>query len=325
MPELRTDWLSGRKVLIAENRSQRPNEFCAPLGPSTADSGPCPFCPGQEHITPPTVHEVLDECGQWKIRVVPNKFPAVVQGVDVAAARQGTSSPAFGIHEVIIESSQHVDRLSSLSVEGLRDVLRTYAQRLLHWRETGRFVYGLVFKNQGSRAGASLAHLHSQFIALPTVPQTVHTEMHRGEQAALESGCCAYCRLLEDELTSAERIVFHELGYIAFCPFASLQPFEVWLMPKAHASAFEQMSSDAFERLAKALHWLTLRIEAIVPESAYNLLLRTAPWQDDASPWHHWRIELLPRATPLAGFELATGMFINSLAPERAASKLRSL
>ncbi|HEX2476907.1 MAG TPA: DUF4931 domain-containing protein [Lacipirellulaceae bacterium] len=325
MPERRADWLTGRTVLFAENRAERPNEFCAPaVGPPSADSSACPFCPGQEHITPPTVHEVLDERGRWKIRVVPNKFPAVVQGGDVAAAPQGTSSPAVGVHEVIIESSRHVDRLSSLSMGEVRDVLQTYAQRLRHWRETSRFAYGLVFKNQGPRAGASLAHLHSQF-SLPTVPPALHAEMRRAEQAALDSGSCAYCRLLEQELSLGERIVYDDGGYLAFCPFASVQPFEAWLMPKDHASAFEDISSDGFQGMAEAVRWVILRIEAIVPDAAYNLLLRTAPWQGDSSPWHHWRIELLPRATPLAGFELATGMFINSLAPERAASKLRSL
>ncbi|HEX2475144.1 MAG TPA: galactose-1-phosphate uridylyltransferase, partial [Lacipirellulaceae bacterium] len=96
-------------------------------------------------------------------------------------------------------------------------------------------------------------------------------------------------------------------------------------MPKQHASAFEFVSSEGLQALAKALHWLILRIERVVPDAAYNLLVRTAPWQDDGAAWQHWRIELLPRATPLAGFELATGMFINPLAPERAASKLRSL
>jgi UDPglucose--hexose-1-phosphate uridylyltransferase len=295
------------------------------LGSPPTDSSACPFCPGQEHSTPPPVHEVLDEQRQWKIRVVPNKYPAVVQRVDETASPQGESSPALGVHEVIIESSRHVDRLSSLSVDELREVLQTYAQRLLHWRQNGRFAYGLVFKNQGPRAGASLAHLHSQFIALPTIPTTVNAEMRRAEHAALESDRCAYCRLLEQELSCGERIVYDECGYVAFCPYASLQPFEVWLMPKEHASAFEQNSSDGFQGLTEALHWLILRIERVVPDAAYNLLIRTAPWHGELSAWCHWRIELLPRATPLAGFELATGMFINPLAPERAAGKLRSL
>jgi UDPglucose--hexose-1-phosphate uridylyltransferase len=294
------------------------------LGPVSTDPSACPFCPGQEHITPPTTYEVLDERGRWKIRVVPNKFPAVIQGVDATDPAQDASSPAFGVHEVIIESSRHADRLSLLSAEELRDVLRSYAQRFRHWREDGRFAYGLVFKNQGPRAGASLAHLHSQFVALPTVPPTVHAEMRRAEQAVRESGHCAYCRLLELEHARGERIVYDECGYVAFCPYASLQPFEVWLMPMEHESAFEEISSDGFQKVAESLHWLTMRIEAIVPDAAYNLILRTAPWQDQSCDWNHWRIELLPRATPLAGFELATGMFINPLAPERAASKLRS-
>jgi UDPglucose--hexose-1-phosphate uridylyltransferase len=326
MPERRTDWLTGRTVFVAENRAERPNQFCAPVsGLPPAESEPCPFCPGQEHTTPPAVHEVLDEQRRWKIRVVPNKYPAVVESAVETGSSESTASPALGVHEVIIESSRHVDRLSSLSVDELRDVLQIYAQRLLHWRVDGRFAYGLVFRNQGPRAGASLAHLHSQFVAMPTVPPTVQGEMRRAEHALAASGRCAYCHLLEQELSSRERIVYDERGYVAFCPFASLQPFETWLMPQQHASAFEHISPEGLQALADALHWLILRIERVVPDAAYNLLVRTAPWQGNSGPWHHWRIELLPRATPLAGFELATGMFINPLAPERAASKLRSV
>ena len=113
--------------------------------------------------------------------------------------------------------------------------------------------------------------------------------------------------------------------FVAFCPFASVQPFEAWLMPAQHEPFFEDSQSDSLDRLAPVLFELLRRIEAIVPESAYNMLVRTAPWVDGGHKWCHWRIEILPRTSAFAGFELASGMFINSLAPERAASKLRSI
>jgi UDPglucose--hexose-1-phosphate uridylyltransferase len=355
VPELRTDWLTGRSVLVAENRAARPNEFGQALestwsgepGVAGAQLTPgrqaadCPFCPGQEHRTPPAVYEVPDLHGHWQIRVVPNKFPAVMfpsDGTSNAAAQSSlalswptasldsmrVATSAIGVHEVVIESPRHVDRMSALSVKELRDVFQAYAARLQYWRADGRLTYGFVFKNQGPRAGASLAHVHSQLVALPGVPPAVHAEIERAERGFVEKQCCPYCRLIELERSSGERIVQNSDGFIAFCPFASWQPYEVWLLPTGHASSFEDSSPRLFDALAVTLHDLIVRVETVVPEAGYNLLLRTMPWQGCDTAWCHWRIELLPRATSLAGLELGAGVFINPVAPERAAGKLRS-
>ena len=230
LPELRTDWLLGRSVLVAENRAQRPNEFgeifehvatghSVSAGDQTAassavagiSSGPlaCPFCRGQEHRTPPAVFELAGAEGQWRTRVVPNMFPAVMPAGETATlaaelsvevdSRDTTAVAAIGAHEVIIESPRHVDRMSSLSVQELRGVLETYAQRLRHWRDGGRFAYGLIFKNQGARAGASLAHVHSQLVALPSVPPTVAAEFDRATHQFRQHRSCPYCRIIEQE------------------------------------------------------------------------------------------------------------------------------
>jgi UDPglucose--hexose-1-phosphate uridylyltransferase len=336
MPELRTDWLLGRSVFVAENRALRPNEFETTSGESALAGGNiqpnCPFCAGNEARTPPAVFEPFDERQQWRVRVVPNMFPAVsldaaVTGGAVAAATEATAAalPALGAHEVIIESPYHVDRLSALSPRELRDVLASYAERLRWWREDGRFCYGLVFKNQGPQAGASLAHLHSQLVALPNVPPVVAAELQRAEELYGKLSACPYCQMLAIERANGQRIVFERDGYVAFCPFASWQPYETWLMPTTHEPSFELAAGgDGLDRLAQALHPLIARLESIVPEAAYNLLLRTAPWGVNCEPWSHWRIELLPRTNPFAGLEVATGVHINQLSPERAARELRS-
>lgn len=317
MTELREDWLTGRVVLLAEHRALRPNEF-AGLAAGTVppeSAANCPFCPGHESITPPAVFTRSDAAGHWRVRVVPNKFPAV--GLDERSAA--------GAHEVIIESARHVDRMSALSVDELADVLAAYRQRLTHWSASGRFEYGLVFKNLAAAAGASLAHVHSQLIALPAVPPPVVAELARAEQALAADGQCAYCRLIENERRVEERVVFERDGFIAFCPYASLQPGEVWLMPAAHEPWFEgRREPDENDALAAVLHELLARVEAVLPRPAYNLLVRTAPWQDRSAPAGHWRIEILPRVNPLAGFELATQIYINPIPPTRAAQQLRS-
>jgi len=322
--ELRQDWLTGRTVLLAEHRALRPNEFVAtPNGttPNAADStssehiAHCPFCPGHESVTPPAVYTVSDAAGRWRVRVVPNKFPAVA--VDEALAP--------GAHEVIIESARHVDRMAALSVDELADVLAAYRHRLNAWQSMDRFQYGLIFKNLGAPAGASLAHVHSQLIALPAPPAPVAAELARAREHFARHGRCAYCDLVADERRNANRIVLDRDGFVAVCPYASLQPGEVWILPTSHTPWFEQDASPPNHgALATILHSLLVRIERVLPRVAYNLLLRTTPWQDDALACGHWRIEILPRVNPLAGFELATHIHINPIAPHRAAQQLRS-
>ncbi|MEX0612126.1 MAG: DUF4931 domain-containing protein [Pirellulales bacterium] len=340
MSELRTDWLTGRAVIVAENRALRPNEFALAAAATTgsqtvanlalAEVGlpqvpgvpRCPFCAGNESKTPPPVYERLDEQGAWHVRVVPNMYPAVTPEDLVAGGARPTL--AGGVQEVIVESPRHIERTSALSATELRQVLDAYADRLRHWREDSRLRYGLVFKNQGSRAGATIAHLHSQFVALPKVPPAVDVEMRRAEDDYRRHQSCPYCRLIENERSFGERVVLDRDGYIAFCPFASLQPHEVWLLPGRHEPSFEQISTPgAMDRLASVCHALIQRLESIVQDGAYNMLLRTAPWMPGCDMWGHWRIELLPRVNAFAGFEIATGIHINPLAPEASARQLR--
>lgn len=321
MTELRQDFLTGRSVLLAEHRADRPNEFVTDAANAVSDNAVvdiaanCPFCPGHESVTPPAVYTRCDSAGYWRVRVVPNKFPAVA--VDEVTAA--------GAHEVIIESARHVDRMSALTVDEFADVLDAYRERLAYWRASGRFGYGLIFKNVGASAGASLAHVHSQLIALPEPPTPVAAELARAKQHFAKEGRCAYCDLIADERRNQDRVVLDRDGFLAFCPYASLQPCEVWLMPTEHQAWFEQDTQPQTHRaLASFLHELLVRVEAILPRVAYNLLLRTTPWQDDAGACGHWRIEVLPRVNPLAGFELATHIHINPIAPHRAAQQLRS-
>lgn len=335
--ELRTDWLTGRSVLVAENRALRPNEFA--LEPASAGEEPksttsllsCPFCAGNESRTPPPVYEKLDQHGRWQIRVVPNMYPATILPIvatdvasiaSTAAEMHTVASPAIGAHEVIIESASHSDRLSALSKAELRGVLEAYSERLRHWRQDGRFRYGLVFKNQGPRAGASMAHLHSQLIALPFIPSAVEAEGARASEVHSQQRLCPYCNLVRQERSLASRTVIDQAGFLAFCPFASWQPHEVWLMPIDHSPWFEMATPGELDRLTWVLHALIKRLESVIADAAYNMIFRTAAWGIGSDEWSHWRIELLPRTNAFAGLELATGIHINPLSPERAARQL---
>lgn len=373
MPELRTDWLIGRTVLIAENRALRPDDFSSQVSTSIADGEPasagrshatnCPFCAGNESRTPPAVYEQRGVDGRWIVRVVPNAYPAVDTLVDPefglregwhsqrlgdgrgisddtfsttpfadsgratqvgeVGGSPGIPSRVVGAHEVIVESPVHTESMGTLSPVQLRAVLDASVARLRYWRESTVLRYGLLFKNQGPRAGASLAHVHSQLIALPFIPTSVAAELERATQHWQKTGRCAYCERIHEESAAGSRIVFEHDGLIACCPFASWQPHEVWLMPTSHEPSFELQASDGLDRTCRALHLLISRLEAVVPGMHYNLLLRTSPFTGDYATVHHWRIELLPRVNSLAGLEVATGIHINPLPPERASSQLR--
>lgn len=345
MPELRTDWLTGRTVLVAENRALRPDDFSTahsaspfsgePVSAGGSHASNCPFCAGSEARTPPAVYEKLDADANWLVRVVPNAYPALDPWNDLGTPQPSTfagthgaasieaASPIAGAHEVIIESPAHVENMAELSAAQLREALEACVARLRFWRSTAGIRYGLVFKNQGPRAGASLAHVHSQLIALPFVPTSVSAELDRAAQRYRETGTCAYCDRIDEERRAGARIVFETDGIMAFCPFVSWQPHEVWLMPTGHEASFDLQSRDGLDRTGRALHLLISRLEAVVPGAHYNMLLRTSPFTGDYATAHHWRIELLPRANSLAGLEVATGIHINPLPPERASSQLR--
>jgi UDPglucose--hexose-1-phosphate uridylyltransferase len=341
VPELRTDWLTGRTVLIAENRALRPNDFVGEAAGEKLASAAgkfaikstlptCPFCAGNESRTPPAVYEKLDDHGRWQVRVVPNMYAGVetdgpsVDPIPTESANDIFQAvPAVGAHEVIIECPNHIDRMSALSKSELRSVLEAYAERLSHWRKDGRYRYGLIFKNQGPRAGASIAHLHSQLIALPFVPSEVEAENRRAAEAYSQQRSCPFCKLLAHERSEATRVVADRDGFLAFCPFASWQPHEVWLMPIAHRPAFEWTAPNELDRLTDVLLAVIARLESIIPDAAYNMLLRTALWFSGCDDWSHWRIELLPRINAFAGLEVATGIHINSMAPEHSALQLR--
>jgi UDPglucose--hexose-1-phosphate uridylyltransferase len=339
VPELRTDWLSGRSVLVAENRANRPNDFEPTRGevaaatslPHRDETSPsCPFCIGNESRTPASVYERRAPDGGWQVRVVPNIFPAVdpvdeqiTPAIAMAPADSQIVAPGTGAHEVIIECPRHIDRLSALRPAELGMVLQAYAARLAHWSKRSNLRYGLAFKNQGHPAGASMAHLHSQLVALPFVPPKVEAEQKRAAEAFALEASCPYCRLIDKEIAAGDRVVFRRDGFIAFCPFASWQPCEVWVVPTSHRSSFEAASPNELQSLAGVLHILIRQLESLIPGVAYNLVVHTAPWTGEGDAWNHWRIELLPRLNAFAGLELATGVHVNPVAPERAAGQLR--
>jgi UDPglucose--hexose-1-phosphate uridylyltransferase len=317
MPELRIDPLTSRRVIIAENRAGRPNDFAgtelSPVESNTAPHGDCPFCPGNESQTPHEKQQVCDEQGRWIVRVVPNRFPSVEINAPI--------DNAHGLHEVIIESRDHVSRVNQVSAAHWADVLRVHVERLEYAATIDTLRYALLFKNVGASGGASLSHLHSQFLALPVIPPSMQTELAALRAYHETHGKCGWCDRIAAERTSP-RFVAERDGLIAFCPAVARQPFETWILPVEHAADFPDVSK--LDRAAGFIHDILCRVERAIGSAGYNVMVQTSPLRGIDPRHFHWRIEILPRVTPLAGLELATGTHVCSLAPERAAQALAS-
>ncbi len=327
MSEFRLDPVSGQRVIIAENRASRPHEF--QTSPVRIANESCPFCAGNEHETPTAVatYPQTSPAGadaDWQVRVVPNKYPAVQLDEPAATSECGmfhTSSGA-GLHEVIIESPQHHVSFSQLGDEQAALVMVTYRDRILAHAKGGRVNYVQIFKNCGPAAGATLEHVHSQLIGLPDTPLVVASELENCRRKA--HGDCLFFRMLAEESAAELRIVTQTENFVAFCPFASRFAFETWILPRRHASDFQALDDNSCVELAAFLKTVICRLEDALQRPAYNYSLHTAPLDAPRLGSYHWHIKAFPRRDQVAGFELATGYFINPTPPELAAAVLRN-
>lgn len=330
MPDLRKDPIVGRWVIVAKSRAKRPHDFTSTA--DMRDSGFCPFCAGNEQHTPPEIvayrdHGTHPNGPGWRVRVVPNKFPALEIEGDLNKRGEGMYDMMRGVgaHEVIIESPDHLVSTSDLTEAALREVFWVYRDRLVDLKRDPRLVYGMVFKNVGAAAGASLEHTHSQLIVTPIVPISVQEEMTGAREYYNYRGRCVFCDMIYQELATEKRIVLDTPGYVAFAPFASRFPFETWVLPKVHSSHYENVQKSSVEELAHVMKQVVGKIEAAVDRPAYNYIIHTAPLDMPEQQHYHWHIEIIPRLTKTAGFEWGTGFYINTVPPEEAASFLREV
>jgi UDPglucose--hexose-1-phosphate uridylyltransferase len=259
------------------------------------------------------------------VRVVPNKFPALRVEGELGRRGEGVYDVMSGVgaHEVVIESPEHDATLAALPQAAVEDVVRAYRDRLVDLRRDGRLRSAIVFKNHGARAGASLEHPHSQIIATPIVPLAVADELHQARAYFDYRERCLYCDILYQETSERTRIVAETADAVAFAPYAPRFPFETWIMPRRHAAAFEQATDAELVALATLLRDVLGRLDRVVGDPPFNMILHTAPFGGEVSPSYHWHVEIVPTLTTAAGFEVGTGFHINPMPPEEAARLLR--
>lgn len=339
MSQLRKDPISGRWVIIAGERSKRPDDFRkAPEACSSEGSGFCPFCEGSEAKTPPEVFALrpgptpADSPG-WQVRVVPNKFPALSRGGPVP--RNGEDLFVWmdgrGVHEVVIETPDHGREMADLPVDGLRDVLWTYRERIRSIERERQYRYIQVFKNKGREAGASLSHPHTQIVATPIVPKRVKEEIYGAERLFDRYGECVFCRTIRLEVERTERVVLRGDRFCVLAPYASRFPFEMRVHPVRHSARFADLQDEDLLPLAETMKSVLLRLKNALSDPPYNFLIHQAPnarmTLNGGRPVSidrsfHWHIEIIPVLTKVAGFEWGTGFYINPVSPEVAAETL---
>ena len=328
MRELRKDPITGHWVLISPERTGRPTDFAKESVDPTQRSDDCSFCPGNEATTPPEVFTIpMEGRGKgWQIRVVPNKFPAVESAAEFGRHGEGLFErlDGVGVHEVIIENPDHAATLATLPDSAIENVLRAYQSRFRAIEKDGRFPYVLIFKNHGPEAGATLEHGHSQLVALPVVPPRARQELDGARAHFSEQQRCIYCDIIGEEAEGA-RFVTGNDDFVVLAPFASRFAWEVWLLPRRHRARFVDASEAELSGLAPVLKTTLASLDEALGLPPYNLIVQSAPFRDDSDEHYHWHIEIAPRVATLAGFEWATGTYINSVPPEEAAQKLRKI
>ncbi len=339
MPELRRDPIQRRWVIIATERARRPTDFSHEAA-STRSAAFYPFVPGNEDQIPPEIFAFRDagtkpDTPGWRVRVVPNKFPALETEGDAERQDVGLYDRMSGVgaHEVIVETPEPHESLASMDVEHLALVLKAYRERLAALMRDPRFRYVLIFKNHGLEAGASLAHPHTQIIATPITPKTVALELDSARAYYSAEKRCIFCDLMNQELEDGSRIVFSDERFVVYCRYASRFPFEMMLLPRAHGHRLQDADDETLRFMAAALRETLQRLRAGLNDPPYNFMLHTAPsteaparhadyWSTRASDWH-WHLEIFPRVTKTAGFEWGTGFYINPVPLEEAAKFLR--
>ncbi len=341
LPEFRQDLISGRWVIIATDRARRPDTFAC-KGKNEIDYAAlpayeqsCPFCPGNEAMTPPGLLTL--GCGgaaatgsaDWRVRVVPNKYPALEPRGDPSPALENgcevlfQKMPGYGVHEVIIETPQHNRHPGSLAAEQVELVVEAYYRRSAALAGNRHLRFLQIFRNHGRQAGASIEHPHSQLVALPFVPALMQQELDRVHRYFLEHGDCPYCRLLDEERDYGKRMIAENESFSAYMPYASRCPFETWLLPRRHQSSFLEMEREERSAFADIFNRVLGRLARALADPPYNYYLHSAPVRTAALPHFHWHLEIAPKLTTAAGFEMGSGVFINVTLPEEAAAFIR--
>jgi UDPglucose--hexose-1-phosphate uridylyltransferase len=335
MSELRQDPTTREWVIIATERARRPHDFAAKdtdKAPMAAHNDTCPFCPGNEAMTPGEVYRIADDHAAgdapWQVRVVPNKFAALTPADEPGRRtekRMFHTADGFGYHEVVVETPLHNRYMALMEDAEVARILCACRDRYQAIRADTNIKFVVIFKNHGRAAGTSLEHPHSQIVGVPIIPGSVRSRVDVAQRFYDDTGDCIYCVVLDRELKAENRIVFETPEFVVFQPFASRVPFETWIMPRTHCANFGSLSAEDCGQLAPVLRTVLAKLYRGLNNPDFNIILQTAPVEDEDRGYYHWHMQIFPRLTLQAGFELGSGIYITTALPEQTAAFLRDI
>jgi len=328
MSELRQNLATKEWYVIATERAKRPHDFVGKnkRPPLPQHDPKCPFCPGNESMTPPTRLAIPSE-DAWRVRVVANKFSAFSPEGDRRRRVQNLhrSLAGVGVHDVIIETPRHDLTPALLPLSHVCEIVQAYRARYNAVLEDPRVAMVIPFKNHGAAAGTSLQHSHSQLIGMPLATTHIMYRMEEARRHYNDNGRCVFCTMLEGEASEGTRVVYDNAAFLVFVPYASGAPYETWIIPKRHTPSFGDLTDEEVPALADALRSTLRRYYFGLDDPDFNYVVRSTPSDERDSPALHWYIKLMPKLTKVAGFELGTGMYVNVTLPEEGAKFLREL
>ena len=328
MSELRLNLITREWVIIATERAKKPEDFKTAAVkkdiPRYVET--CPFCPGNEAKTPGETFRISDANG-WKTRVVPNKFSAISNSGNKERRVDGLirSITAVGVHEVIIETPLHNMNPALLSLEEMEEIVKIYKNRFLEAYSDSRVEHVIIFKNHGEGAGTSLEHPHSQLIGTPVMPVQFRDRLEAAAHFFDDTGECLMCMMAKKEKEEKIRIVAEDEHFLTFIPYAALSPFHTWIFPKRHSASFGDITGAEIKGLAFPLKNILSKLYHGLSNPDYNFVIRSNKPKDCNLEYFHWYVSIIPRISKAAGFELGSGMYINTSLPEESAGFLRKV
>ncbi len=335
MPEFRRDLISGKWVIIATERAKRPEDFTKgkKKEPVDEDTSGCFFCEGHENETPPELLSFGKDGRHpntpgWEVRAFANKFPALEPGENFEIKKHEIYevAEAVGFHEIIV-TVDHNKPPALFSAKEMEVLLRAYQERFLAHCANPMIKYVLIIYNHGEAAGASIKHPHSQLFAIPLVSNDLSVELKNTRNFYKHRQKCPFCHIIENEVDRAKgrRVVFENRSFIALTPFASRNPFEVWILPRVHNPFFQIVDYQERVELGECLTQVLKKMYVGLEDPPFNYYIQSAPCDGKEYNYYHWHLEILPRLTKRAGFEYGTGTIINVVDPDKAASFLRDV
>lgn len=331
MSVIRKNLITNDWVIFAPNRLARPKELkakeqdnIAVLAARPAHKADCPFCPGNEKPEDGVVF-TIGEGGNWRVRVIENKFASVERNVEPHKrfTHFRKELDGFGIHDVFIDNPLHNTTLALMPVEDITTLMRAYHRRYLEVLSNERVKHAVLFKNQGIKAGGSLEHPHSQIYGLPVVPFEINVRMREMERYFETDDNCLMCDIMRDELTQKERRIYENTSFVSFMSYADLSPYHLWIVPKKHNHSFAKVTEQELFELADCMKVVFSKMFHALHNPDFDFVFQSLTHHDEGAEYFHWYISVIPQIKIKGGISYAGGLYVNPVMPEDAAKTLR--